>query len=483
MSRRINRRRFLQSSALAGVGFWVAGGVALSREGKAANDKINIACIGVGGKGSSDVDGARHVGQIVALCDVDEDFLNNKAAEKTKEGALKFPDAQKFFDYRELLTKLGDKIDAVTVSTPDHTHAPAALMAMKMGKHVYVQKPLTHTVAEARAMRETAAKMKVCTQMGNQGTAENGLREAVEIIRSGAIGPVKEVHVWTNRPVWPQAPEITDRPKEEQDVPKWLHWDLWLGTAPKRPFYHRKDKDFAQHRGMYHDFNWRGWWDFGTGALGDMACHTANLPFMALKLGQPTTIQAESGEVNPETYPAWARIAFEFPARGGSSDGMPALKFFWYEGKKSDKKVLPPDDLVKIMNDVREKNNIKDSGSGSFLVGEKGMLFSPDDYGARYFLLPEEKFKDFKKPEPTLPRNGKGDDGMKMEWAEAIRSGKPADALSNFDYAATLTETILLGNVAIRAGGKKLEYDGSSGKVANNADADKWLKTEYRKDW
>jgi predicted dehydrogenase len=459
MSRRTNRRQFIQESAVAGLGFWAAGGVALSREGKAANDKINIACIGVGGKGSSDVDGASRNGKIIALCDVDDEFLGKKAASHS--------DAQKFADYREMLDKLGDKIDAVTISTPDHTHAPASLMAMKKGKGVYCQKPLTHTVAESREMRDMAAKMKVATQMGNQGSAKNGLREAVEIVQAGAIGPVHEVHVWTNRPIWPQAPKVMAMPKDVQPIPAKLHWNLWLGVAPTRPY----------HDG-YAPFNWRGWLDFGTGAIGDMACHTANMAYRALKLGLPSSIVAEAGDVNPQTYPAWAKIHFEFPQRSG---GLPPVKFTWYEGHNHGEKVLPPAELVKIMEEVRTKHNIKDSGSGSFMVGEKGMLFSPDDYGARYFLLPEDKFKDYKKPEPTLPRNGGGDDGMKKEWVAAIRGG-PA-AYSNFDIASHLTESMLLGNVAMRITGKKLEYDGKEGKITNNDEADKLLKTDYRTGW
>jgi predicted dehydrogenase len=475
MSRRVNRRRFLQQTALAGAGFWVAGGVSLGREGKAANDKLNFACIGVGGKGSSDVDGVAKLGEVVALCDIDENYLNDKA--KGNDKVKGFPDAQKFFDYREMLTKLGDKIDAVTVSTPDHTHAPASLMAMKLKKHVYCQKPLTHTVAEAREMRETAASMKVCTQMGNQGTTEDGLREAVEVIRSGAIGGVKEVHVWTNRPIWPQgadailkvgpanaaalaalhglpAPAYT-----KPTPPKHVHWDLFLGTAPERPY-----------DSIYHPFSWRGWWDYGTGALGDMACHTANMAFMALKLGYPTSVYAESGALNPETYPTWARITLEFPAR----EGLQPCKFFWYEGQREGKKELPPPEVLQGQ---------KPSDSGSLLVGEKGTLFSPNDYGASYVLLPEKDFKDFKKPEPSLPRNGKGDDGMKAEWVEAIRNGKPSIALSNFDYAALLTETILLGNAAMHVGKKKLDWDGPTMKFTNDADANKWLKTAYRTGW
>ena len=466
MSSRTTRRRFLQETTAAGLGFWVAGGVALGRESKSPNEKVNIACIGVGGKGSSDVDGASKVGQIVALCDVDENTLNKKAEA--------FSGVQKFADYREMLDKLGDKIDAVTVSTPDHTHAPASLMAMKLKKHVYCQKPLTHTVAEAREMRETAAQNKCVTQMGNQGSAENGLREAVEIIQSGAIGNVREVHVWTNRPIWPQGPEAILKVGGARDAayaalhgksytftqptpPKTLHWNLWLGVAPERPY-----------DSIYHPFSWRGWLDFGTGAIGDMACHTANMAYRALKLGLPTAIVAEAGDVNPETYPTYAKIAFDFPAR----EDMPAVKFYWYEGMKDRKKVLPPDSLIKGLN-------VPDSGS--LLVGEKGMLYSPNDYGAAFMLLPEKEFKDYKKPAPTLPRNGRGDDGMKAEWVAGIQGG-PAP-YSNFEIASRLTESMLLGDVAIRVPGQKLEYDGEKGRITNNAGADKLLKTDYRTGW
>jgi predicted dehydrogenase len=299
--------------------------------------------------------------------------------------------------------------------------------------------------------------------MGNQGSAENGLREAVEIIQAGAIGPVREVHVWTNRPVWPQAPKVMAMPKDAQAIPPKLHWDLWLGVAPTRPY----------HDG-YHPFNWRGWLDFGTGAIGDMACHTANMAYRALKLGLPTSIVAEAGDVNPQTYPAWAKIVFQFPEREGD---LPPVKFTWYEGHNDGQKVLPPDDLVKIMKATKE--GLKDSGS--LMIGEKGMLYSPDDYGAHYVLLPSDKFTDYKKPEPTLPRNGGGDDGMKKEWVAAIRGG-PA-AYSNFDIASHLTESMLLGDVAIRMVGKQLEYDGKDGKITNNADADKILKTDYRTGW
>ena len=448
MSRRTTRRQFLRDTSLAGVGFWVAGGLTAA-ESKSPNEKLNIAGIGIGGKGESDILQAGRVGNVVALCDIDDERLDKMASH--------YPQAKKYNDFRKLFEEMGEKVDAVTVSTPDHTHAPASVMAMKLKKHVYCQKPLTHTVYEARVMRETAKKMGVCTQMGNQGTSEDGLRRAVEIVRAGVLGPVTEAHVWTNRPIWPQAPQVTSRPQPGQ-CPKHVHFDLFLGPAPERPY-----------APGYHPFAWRGWWDFGTGALGDMACHTANMAFMALKLGHPTSVQAESGPLNPETYPGWARVTWEFPARGD----MPPVKLFWYEGKKDGKKVLPPDALLR---------GRKVTDSGSLLVGEKGVLYSPNDYGAHY-ELPADVKAAADRVEKSLPRNGRGDDGMKEEWVRAIKAGKPSIAMSNFDYAGMLTETVLLGNVAIRAEGKKLDWDGPDFKITNEPDANKFLKMEYRSGW
>ncbi len=485
MTRRTSRRDFLKQSALAGVGFWAAGGLTPSVS-RAANEKLNIACVGVGGKGSSDTDQAGRVGNVVALCDVDSDTLGKKAE--------KFPAAKKYADFRKMLQEMEKQIDAVTVSTPDHTHAPASIMAMKLKKHVYCQKPLTHSVYEARLMRETARKMGVCTQMGNQGTAANGVRRAAELIQSGIIGAVTEAHVWTNRPVWPQAPGITARPKDEEEVPKYLDWDLWLGPAPHRPYHHGKVDPRNPKRGTYHDFNWRGWWDFGTGALGDMACHTANMPFMALKLGHPTSIAAENGPLNPETYPAWARITFQFPSRGD----MGPVKFVWYEGKKDGKFVLPPPEILKGMMEKEDgfsvyhkdgtyrfrppKGREKTVSSGSFLVGEKGIVFSPDDYGAEAFLMTGGEIKKLEGAPEKTPANNKGDDGMKEEWVKAIKENKPEIAVSNFNYAALLTETILLGNVAMRVG-EKLEWDGPNLKVTSVPSAAQYIKREYRKGW
>lgn len=465
MPRRASRRQFLQASALAGAGYWL-GSSSASGSTRWRNERLQIAGIGVGGKGSSDIDQAGRFGDVVGLCDVDADFLNRKAE--------RFKEAKKFADFREMLNAMGDKIDAVVVSTPDHTHAAASMMAMKMKKHVYCQKPLTHSVYEARQMRETAAKMGVCTQMGNQGTAESGLRRAVEVIQAGGIGTVREAHVWTNRPVWPQAPGIKARPEGEDPVPAYLNWECWLGPAPFRPYHHGPNKG---KRGTYHDFNWRGWWDFGTGALGDMACHTANMAFMAMKLGYPTSVFAECGDLNPETYPAWAQVTFEFPARGD----LPPAKFVWYEGRRNGKKVLPPEEL--LANVLKPNERLADSGS--LIVGDKGILFSPNDYGASFRLCPEDDFKGFKDPEPTIPRHTSGDSdtNMKKEWVDAIKAGKPTVAVSNFDYAALLTETILLGNIAIRMNGQKLDWDGPNLKFTNQSSANQYLHREYRKGW
>ena len=285
-----SRRDVLKSGVAASTAFWVSGLAPAYSMSRFKIERLNFACIGVEGKGSSDTDAVGREGQVVALCDIDENRLNKKAS--------RYEDAEKFIDYREMLPQMGDKIDAVTVSTPDHSHAPAAVMAMKLGKHVYVQKPLTWSVHEARVMRKVAADNKVCTQMGNQGTSERALREAVEVIQAGGIGKVTEVHVWTNRPIWPQG---EGRPTETMDIPKGLNWDLFLGPAPERPY-----------NSAYHPFKWRGWIDFGTGALGDMGCHTMNMPVMALELFDATAVDVvqTSGIVDMETYPKSSSLVF-----------------------------------------------------------------------------------------------------------------------------------------------------------------------------
>ncbi len=451
MSIRIDRRRFVQASALAGFGILLPS----AAQGRSPNDRLQFACIGVGGKGASDTDHVGELGDVIALCDVDSKRLDKKAE--------KFKDAKKFADFRVMLQELGEKIDAVTVSTPDHTHAAAAVMAMKMGKHVYCQKPLAHTPYEARVMRDTAARMKVATQMGNQGTAHPGFRAGIELIRSGDIGAIREVHVWTNRPFkyWKQSPDIVARPTETPPVPAHLAWDLFLGPAPERPY-----------NPIYHPHDWRGWWDFGTGAMGDMACHTANLAFMALKLGLPTHVAAESGPVNAETYCAWATITYQFPARGD----LPPVKLTWYEGARDGKRHLPPAKLF---------GGETPSDSGSLFVGEYGSIFSPSDYGSEQMRLPLKKEKEKLTPEAAEKRkqqDRRTDPNHKAEWVRAIREGKPEIAWSNFSYSGVLTEAMLLGNISVRTG-KPIEYDGATGRITNDPTAARYLRTEYRDGW
>jgi predicted dehydrogenase len=472
----MNRRRFLQVSAAAGAGyFYTATALSAGRAAAGPNGKLYFAGIGVGGKGSGDISQAGRLGDVIALCDIDENSLGAKAKE--------FPSAKKYFDFRKMFEELGKEIDAVTVSGPDHMHAVASIMAMKMRKHVYCQKPLTHTVFEARQMREIAKQMGVATQMGNQGSAATGLRRAVELVQAGVLGPVRAAHVWTNRPIWPQAPKVVSRPPEAP-VPATVHWDEFLGPAPFRPYavYEQTPGQGRGRRGggAYHPFNWRGWWDFGTGALGDMACHTANMAFRALKLGYPTSVVADATDVNPETYPSSAKVTLQFPAR----EGMPPVTFTWYEGRRDGQKLLPPDDLVQkaIAVDTSDRRKGRLVDSGSILVGDKGILYSPDDYGAEFFLSPAKEFEGLNKTQlEKLPVNGKGDAGMKTEWVEAIKGGPPA--YSNFDAAAMLTETILLGNIAIRLTGQKLAWDGPGLKFTNNAKANQYIHYEYRKGW
>ena len=464
MTRKTTRRRFIGQSAAIGAGFWI-GSQTTAKAQVSALQSLSAACVGIGGKGDSD---ASHIGEqgvkIVGLCDVDGGRLTKKGRE--------FPDAKQFSDYREMLDQLGDKVDIVTVSTPDHNHAAAAVKAMRMKKHVYCQKPLTWSIQEARTMREVGQETGVVTQMGNQGTSEDGLREAVEVVRSGAIGDVSAVHIWSNRPVWPQG---IGRPAGEDPVPAGLNWDAWIGPAPMRPF-----KD-----GVYHSFNWRGWVDFGTGALGDMACHTTNMPVMALELWDPIAVTAvkNPGIFEGETFPGSSSLMFEFPKRGN----LPACNFYWYDGGN-----LPENDLISqlptaFQKRIQEQREGGRKTSGAVLVGSKGILFSPDDYGAQYFLLPEDKFKDFKKPEQTLPRipfKAGGDQRQKWEFVSTIKGEYKPGTMSNFGYAGRLTETILVGNLAMRAGeGQRIEWDAKSLKSTNVPAVNEFVQRTYREGW
>jgi predicted dehydrogenase len=436
--KRTQRRDFLKTSALAGAGFWIAAGTSRVAA-DSPNEKLNIAVVGCGGKGESDTNNAA-TQNIVALCDVDD----HRGAGSFK----RYPDAKRYKDFREMLEK-EKSIDAVIVSTPDHTHAPAAAMAIRLGKHVYCQKPLTHSVYEARTLRDLARQYKVATQMGNQGTAHPGFRKGVEVIQSGAIGPVKEVHVWTNRPIWPQG---IKRPPSAP-VPEHMAWDLWLGPAPQQDYSPR-----------IAPFSWRGFWDFGTGALGDMACHTANLAFMSLKLTSPTTIEAETDGSGTDVSPAKkSKITFMFPAIEGRGE----IKFVWYDGGN-----LPPAEL---------SHGRKLSDSGILMVGDKGVFFSPNDYGAQFHLLPEKDFEGYEPPADSLPRLADGGDhGHMQEFIAACKGGPPA--MSNFDYAANMTEAILLGNVATRVG-KKLEWDAEKLEATNAPEAAQYVRRQYRSGW
>ena len=459
----LTRRQFLSRTALA------AGAVTLSfpyvGQVLGANDRIRIACIGVGGKGDSDSSNAAECGgQIVAICDVDHNNLEKKA----KQFAEQFPGLKQYRDYRKMLDEIGKDIDAVTVSTPDHHHGVAAIRAMEMGKHCFCQKPLVQTVYEARIMRQLAKEKGLATQMGNQGSAENGLRRAVEIVQAGVIGKPLELHVWTNRPIWPQG---LDRPPGHDPVPASLDWDVWLGPAPQRPF--KKD--------VYHPFKWRGWFDFGTGALGDMACHTVNMPFRALKLGYPNVVECElASRMYPETFPKTSRIRFEFPER----EDLPPLKFWWYDGNPTD----PLAPLRPEANVVREVIATYDKlpGSGALIVGDKGKLFSPDDYGARFFIamkgkseyISGEQDEACKAVPQTIPRSP----GHMQEWFRMMKEGTPA--YSNFDIAAYLTEIILLGCIAVRVGeDNRMDWDGPNMRSPNLPEAARFVKRHNRHGW
>jgi hypothetical protein len=457
----LSRREFLRRTSLA------AGTAALTFPyvGRVlgANERINIACIGVGGKGDSDSrDAAANGGNIVAICDVDQRTLDKKAQGE------KFAQAKKYQDYRKLFDEMGKDIDAVTVSTPDHNHGVAAIRAMKMGKHCFCQKPLTQSVYEARMLRQLAAEKKLATQMGNQGSAESGLRRAVEVIQAGVIGKPLELHVWTNRPIWPQG---IDRPTGEDPVPAELNWDAWLGPAAMRPY----------KKGVYHTFAWRGWYEFGTGALGDMACHTVNMPFRALKLGYPNVVECEvASRVYPETFPLTSRLRFEFPER----EGLPPLKFWWYDGnpREAFKPVRPDAEVTKEIVATRGELPI----AGALVIGEKGKLFSPDDYGARFFVAMKgqeemtagDKHEACQAVPQTIPRSP----GHVKEWFNMMKDGTPS--YSNFDIAAYLTEIILLGCVALRVGeGRRMEWDGPNMKSTNLPEAAQYVRRNNRPGW
>jgi len=418
------------------------------------SEKLNVAAIGAGGKGESDIKGCSSE-NVVALCDVD--------LERAAGSIKRWPNVPTYHDFREMLDKEKD-IEACTISTPDHMHAAAAQYAMKMGKHVYVQKPLTHTVYEARVLTETARKTGVATQMGNQGHSDDGVRDLAEMLWSGGIGQVSEVHIWTNRPVWPQG---INRPDKTDPVPEHLAWDLWLGAMPDRPYVHIHPET---NRPCYHPFVWRGWWDFGSGALGDMACHIMDPAFYTMNLLYPTSVETIMQEgATDETGPKKSIIKFEFPERpapeGSVFETMQAVDIYWYDGGERPERPA----------DIPENVMLGDGANGSLFVGENGHLTTGEYGGDSRRVGPGSA--DYTPPEPWLPRiEGSHYD----DWIQACKGGKPAS--SNFDYAGPFSEMVLLGNVALRSN-EKLMWDGEAFRFTNLPSANDLLHIEYRDGW
>lgn len=437
MPRSTTRRTFLKASAASLVAPYFVPARAFG-----ANDRLNVAAVGVGGKGRSDIANAARGQNVVAICDVDERTLAKAA--KTYAGA------KTYHDWRVMLEQ--KNIDAITVSTPDHMHAPVAVSAMQLGKHVYVQKPVAHTIYETRQMRKLATEQKVATQMGNQHHSGTGYLTLVELIRSGAIGKVKEAHTWSDRPIWPQGIE---RPKPTGKAPDYLHWDLWLGVAKKRPYAGNRKRG----RGPYHPFNWRGWLDFGVGALGDMGCHIIDPVVWSCELAPALRVWSDGPAPNGETFPKWGIIHYEFA--GTQYTAGDTMQVTWYDGGKR-----PPSELAPLPAGKSLPSN------GSLFVGEKGVLLCP--HGGRPMLLPHENFSDRK----IDPVKGKG---HTAQWIDACKgTGTPT---SNFDYSGPLTETVLLGTIAIRFPGQKLQWDSSSLTVTNVKEANQFVHHGYRRGW
>jgi predicted dehydrogenase len=446
-SKPMSRRNFLAATGAVTTILTLPARV-LGRGGETSpNNRLNIAGIGIGGQGGNDIDEVSGE-NIVALCDVDDDH----AAHMFK----KYPNAKRYKDYRKMLEE-EKGIDAVVIGVPDHQHAIVSVTAMKHGKHVYCEKPLTRTVYEARTVAKAAREAKVVTQMGNQGMAFEGNRLINEWLWDGAIGPVREAHVWSDRPThrgkmplwWAQGIE---RPTDTPAVPATLDWDLWLGPAPYRPY-----------NPAYAPFRWRGWWDFGSGGLGDMGIHNLAPVFSALKLGAPETVQASSTPVFAETVPVASMVHYQFPARGD----MPPVKLHWYDGG------LLPERPAEL-----EPNRELDPEDGILFIGDKGKMLVTGWGGEHPRLLPESLDKEYKRPAKSLPRSVAG---HYKEWVQGCKTGSATR--SNFDFAGPLTEAVLLGSVCIHNGGDKLVWDSENMKITNDPDANKYLHYEYRKGW
>ena len=430
---RLNRRDFLQKSVAGAAlaGFAIVPRHVLGGAGHIPpSEKVNVAGIGVGNRGWT-VIRQMESHNIVALCDVDSKYLGVASSRYAK--------AKTYRDFRRMLDKEDKNIDAVMVATTDHTHAFATMAALRAGKHVYCEKPMAHSVSEVRTMTEAARESGLATQLGTGAHAGYNFRRVVELIHAGAIGEVREVHVWCDK-AWGNF----DRPENTPPVPENLNWDLWLGPAPYRPYHP-----------CYHPVAWRQWWDFGNGRLGDMGCHLIDLAFWALRLKYPTTVETEGPPLHPESTPVWLISRWKFPARGD----LPPVELTWYDGDKR-----PP---------LQKEHDLPNYFEGVLFVGAEGMLIA--EYG-KHELYPKEKFADFQPPPRTIPESI----GHAEEWLAACKTGSPTGC--NFDYSGPLTETVLLGTVAYRAG-QKLEWDPENLKVTNCPEANQFIRRAYREGW
>lgn len=457
-SPKFTRRNFVARASAGVAAFSIVPSYVVGLRGQTPpSGKLNIAGIGIGGMGRNNLRKLAEAGEnIVALCDVD-------SGERAQKIIKLYPNAKVYRDYREMLEKQKD-IDAVIVATPDHTHGVIGMAAIKAGKHVYIQKPLAHSIHEVRKLTEAAREHKVVTQMGNQGHSGDGARLIYEWIHSGRLGIIREVHAWTNRPVWPQGVEV-ERPKETPPVPSDLDWDRWIGPAAMRPYH----PTYAPNR-------WRAWWDFGTGSLGDLGCHVLDPVFWALKLGHPTSVEAnisaywhefwQRTEPKNETFPRSTVVRYKFPTR----ENMVALTLTWWDGG-----LMPP-----RPEELEEGRRMGDADGGVLFIGNKATLMC-GCYGLNPVIIPDKKAKDIPPPNPWLERIPGGQEAHEKDWARACKGGKPA--CSNFDYSGPLSEFVLLGNLAVRNPDTRLLWDGPNMKVTNDTDADAYVRRNFREGW
>lgn len=479
MKKSLKRRNFIKTAAGGAVAFSIVPSFVLGRNHIPPSDRLNLASIGAGGKGKGDIINAYNDGanRVVAICDID--------TERCKDVVKKFDDARFFEDFRKMFDTMASDIDAVTISTPDHTHAVIAMAAMQLGKHVYVQKPLTHNLAEARQLTEAARQYKVVSQMGNQGASNAGQQQMLEWFGQGLIGTVNEVHIWTNRPVWPQGIKV---PTENMELPKSISksaWDVFIGPA-----------NYVDYHPLYHPFKWRGWWNFGTGALGDMGCHLIDPPFRVLGLGYPKDVECSVGQtfsqdwvadVVPEGCPVSSLVSLTFDA---TAKNKSEVKVKWYDGglRPSHPELIPSD----------EPMGDEDGSNGVVMIGDKGII-TCGTYGRnpKLFLKGGEKRSMAKDYTGGLLYNDQPEHGHQRLWTEACKAGfnsaEHKALTSSFDYSGPLTETVLMGNLAIRSynlmddkkypGRKKLLWDGKAMKITNFDEANQFVSRKYRKGW